>query len=95
MGELSRTAKYYNSGTEGAKRSKAKKLAYQKEYDKKPEQRRKRAKLVKINREADKTGVDRNGKDYDHAKKRYVKSSVNRGRNSKNGGLSGDIKSRG
>lgn len=60
--------------------SKAKKDAYNKEFNKKPEQRSKRSELVQKNRDADKKGIDRNGKDYDHAVKRYVSVSTNRGR---------------
>lgn len=76
-------------------KSKAKKEAYQKEYNKKPSQVKKRVELNKQNRSADKKGVDRNGKDFDHAKGKYVKSSVNRGRSSKNGGTAGDKRARG
>jgi hypothetical protein len=90
---MKKTAKYYSENPE----AKAKKLAYQKEYNKKPEQRKKRSELVQINREADKKGINREGKDYDHAVKRHVKSSINRGRNSKNSSKStnGDRKTRG
>lgn len=90
---MGKTKDYYDKNPE----AKAKKLAYQKEYNKKPEQRKKRSELVKINRDADKKGIDRNGKDYDHAVKRHVKSSVNRGRNSKNSTkyTNGDKKTRG
>jgi hypothetical protein len=90
---MKKTAKYYKENPEAYE----KKLAYQKKYNEKPEQRKKRSELVKINREADKKGIDRNGKDYDHAVKRHVKSSVNRGRNSKNSTkyTDGDKKTRG
>lgn len=91
MAALGRTAQFYKDNP----KARLKKAAYDKVYDKRPERRARRSELVKINREADKKGIDRKGKDYDHAKKRYVKASVNRGRNSKNGGGSGDIKSRG
>ena len=87
---MKKTAKYYSENPEARKV----KLAYQKEYNKKPEQRKKRAELVKVNREADKKGIDRTGKDYDHSVKKHVKSSTNRGRNSKNGGTKGDIRAR-
>jgi hypothetical protein len=90
---MKKTAKYYKENPEAYE----KKLAYQKKYNEKPEQRKKRSELVKINREADKKGIDRNGKDYDHAVKRHVKSSINRGRNSKNSTkyTDGDKKTRG
>lgn len=75
-GALSKTAKHYRKN----KASKAKKDAYNKEFNKKKEQRKKRSELKKKNREADKRGVNRKGKDYDHAVGKYVNSSTNRGR---------------
>lgn len=86
---MKKTAKYYKENPE----ANAKKLAYQKEYNKKPEQRKKRAELVKVNRDRGTYG-NGDGKDYDHATKKMVNKSVNRGRNSKNGGTKGDIKAR-
>jgi len=74
-------------------KAKAKKDAYQKEYNKKPEQVKKRVELNKVNRERGTYG-NGDGKDYDHATKRMVKQTVNRGRNSKNGGTKGDIRAR-
>lgn len=71
-----RTAKYYASNPEARK----KRLEYQKEYNKQDREVKKRVELTKINREADKNGVNRNGKDYDHAVGKHVKSSINRGR---------------
>lgn len=88
---LGRTAKYYRENPEAAEKHRA----YQRELNKKPSKVAYRVELNKKNREADKKGIDRNGKDYDHATKSYVKKSVNRGRNSKNGGTKGDIKARG
>lgn len=76
---MKKTAKYYKENPD----AKAKKDAYNKEFNKKPEQRKKRSELTKKNREADKNGVDRNGKDFDHAVGKYVKSSINRGRKEK------------
>jgi hypothetical protein len=90
MAEKSKTAKYYASNPEARK----KRLKYQAEYNKKPEQVEKRKELVKKNRD-DKTYGNGDGKDYDHATKRHVKASVNRGRNSKNGGTAGDKRARG
>jgi hypothetical protein len=89
MGE-SKTSKYYASNPEARK----KRLKYQAEYNKKPEQVEKRKELIKKNRDAGVYG-NKDGKDYDHATKRYVKASVNRGRNSKNGGTAGDKRARG
>ena len=74
--------------------SKAKKLAYQREYNKRPDQVKKRSELIKKNRESDKKGIDRTGKDFDHSQNRYVKSSINRGRNASNGGNAGDVRAR-
>ena len=72
----SKTAKYYKDNPEARK----KRLEYQKEYNKKPAEKKKRAELNKINREADKKGVDRKDKDYDHAVGKHVHYSTNRGR---------------
>lgn len=85
---LSKTAKYYRDNPEARK----KKLEYSKKYNAKPSERKKRVKLIQINREADNKGVDRTGKDYDHAVGGYVSSSVNRGRTS---GTPGDARARG
>lgn len=85
-----KTSKYYASNPEARK----KRLKYQAEYNKKPEQVEKRKELIKKNRNAGVYG-NGDGKDYDHATKRYVKASVNRGRNSKNGGIAGDKRARG
>jgi hypothetical protein len=72
-----------------------KKIAYDKAYHATTERKKYRAELNKKNKESDKNGVNRKGKDYDHAVKKYVKSSINRGRTSKNGGTSGDVRARG
>lgn len=76
---LSKSAKYYRDNPEARK----KKAAYDKKFNQKPEQRKKRSELTKKNREADKKGVNRKGKDYDHAVGRYVSVKTNRGRNEK------------
>lgn len=78
--------------------SKKKKQDYQREYNKKPEQRKKRSELVQLNRESQKKGKSKvgDGKDYDHATGKMEKASVNRGRNSKNSkSTKGDRKARG
>jgi len=75
----SKSAKYYAKNPAARK----KKAAYDKKFNQKPEQRKKRSELTKKNREADKRGINRKGKDYDHAVGRYVKSSTNRGRKEK------------
>jgi hypothetical protein len=73
---MGKTQSYYDKNPT----AKAKKDAYNKEFNTKPEQRAKRSELVQKNRDADKKGVDRTGKDYDHAVKKYVSISTNRGR---------------
>jgi hypothetical protein len=73
---MGKTQSYYDKNPV----AKAKKDAYNKEFNTKPEQRAKRSELVQKNRDADKKGVNRNGKDYDHAVKKYVSISTNRGR---------------
>lgn len=65
--------------------SKAKKDAYNKEFNKKKSQRKKRSELVQKNREADKRGVDRTNRDYDHKVKGYVSVKTNRGRKGEGG----------
>lgn len=85
---LSKSAKYYRDNPE----ARAKKNKYDVEFGKKPAQRKKRAELVQKNREADKRGVNRKGKDYDHAVGRYVSVKTNRGRTK---GTVGDNSARG
>ena len=89
---VSRTAKYYHTHPEAKK----KKNEYQKEYNKKPEQVKKRTELTQINREHDKKygKASRNGKDASHTKNGivYKKSSVNRGSKTD---MAGDRRARG
>ena len=84
-----KSAEYYYKNPD----QKAKKNSYNKEFNKKPAQKKKRAELNKINRDKGTYG-NKDGKDYDHSTKKMVKQSVNRGRNSKNGGTKGDIRAR-
>ena len=81
-----KTARYYDANPD----AKAKKDAYNKEFNKKPEQRAKRAELSKINREHQKSGKGRvgGGKDVSHTKNGVVlkKASVNRGSKSDSAG---------
>lgn len=74
---LSKTAKYYRDNPEARK----KKAAYDKEFNKRPEQRKKNTELRQHNRVADRKGVDRVGKDASHTSKGivYKKVSKNRG----------------
>lgn len=89
---VSRTAKFYHTHPEAKK----KKNEYQKEYNKKPEQVKKRTELTQINREHDKKygKASRNGKDASHTKNGivYKKSSVNRGSKTD---MAGDRRARG
>lgn len=79
--KLSRSAKYYRDNPK-ARKKKAKK---DKEINARASQRKKRSELVKKNRQADKRGVNRNGKDYDHATGRYTSVRSNRGRKGEGG----------
>jgi len=74
MGELSRTAKFYRDN----KAARLKKAAYQKEFNKKPEQRKRRSELTMLNR---KMGTKGDGKDVSHTSKGVVlkPQSINRG----------------
>ena len=83
---------YYKQNPESYK----KKLEAQKKINKKPSEIKKRVELTKINREKGTYG-NGDGKDYDHATKRMVDKSVNRGRNGSNNtpATKGDIKARG
>lgn len=89
---VSRTAKYYHTHPEARK----KKAEYDKEFNKKPEQRKKRSELTQINREHDKKygKESRRGKDASHTSHGivYKKSSVNRGSKSD---TAGDRRARG
>ena len=78
---LSKSAKYYRDNKE----AREKKKEYDTKLNQRPEQRAKRSELVKINREADRKGVNRKGKDYDHAVGRYVSVKTNRGRKGEGG----------
>ena len=74
MGELSRTAKFYRDN----KAARLKKAAYQKEFNKKPEQRKRRSELTMLNR---KMGTKGDGKGVSHTSKGVVlkPQSINRG----------------
>lgn len=67
------TSEYYKKNAEARR----KRLKYQKEYDKKPRQKKRRAELVKINREA---GTYGNGDnlDYDHGERKFMSAKKNR-----------------
>lgn len=73
---MGKSKEYYDKNPE----AKAKKDAYNKEFNKKPAQRKKRSELVKANREKGTYG-NGDGKDVSHTSKGLVlkKASVNRG----------------
>ena len=86
---MKKTAKFYATHPE----SKAKKAAYDKKNDARPERKARRAELVKINRDKGTYG-NGDGKDWSHTSKGMVmkKASVNRGSKSD---TAGDRRSRG
>jgi len=86
---MKKTAKYYKENPE----ANAKKLAYQKEYNKKPEQRKKRAELVKVNRDKGTYG-NGDGLDMAHTKNGIVKKKASTNRGSKSD-RPGDKRARG
>lgn len=81
MESLSRTAKYYRKN----KKARAKKAAYDKEYNKRPEQVKKR---VELNRERRRRKLKGNPKDLSHTKNGSLvleSKRKNRGRQGANG----------
>ncbi len=89
MLNVKKTAKFYATHPE----SKAKKAAYDKKNDARPERKARRAELVKINRDKGTYG-NGDGKDWSHTSKGMVmkKASVNRGSKSD---TAGDRRARG
>ena len=87
-----RTTRYYRTHP----RARRKKAAYDKKFNRKPAQRKKRSELIKHNREHDKKygKASRAGMDASHTRHGivYKKSSVNRGSNSD---TAGDRRARG
>ena len=84
------TAKYYATHPE----ARAKRLAYQKDYNKEPEQLKKRIELNKINRDRGQY-ADKDGKDMSHKKNgRVVEESASKNRGSKSN-TPGDKRARG
>jgi hypothetical protein len=83
---MKETAKYYKDNP----KAKARKDEYQKEYNKKPEQVKKRVELNKVNRKSHKNGTSSvgDGKDQSHTKNGMVlkPQSVNRGSNKDSAG---------
>lgn len=88
---LSRTAKYYRSNPTARK----KKAATDKKINARPSQVKKRVESNKARRDAEKRGQNINGKDYDHAVGRFVKTKTNRGRAGEGGRRRGSNKRKG
>lgn len=80
---MKKTAKYYANNPE----AKAKKKAYDKKFNAKPDQIKKRSELVKVNRDRGTYG-NGDGKDASHTSKGIVmkKASLNRGSKSDSAG---------
>jgi hypothetical protein len=84
---MKRTARYYKTGSTvpgksnpgTAKKARAKKQATDKKINQRPEQVKKRMESNDANRKAGTYG-NGDGKDWDHAVKRFVDKSTNRGR---------------
>lgn len=74
--------------------SKAKKKKYDLEFQKRPEQVRKRVEANRANRKAQKNGTAKkgDGKDWDHKTKRMVSEKTNRGRRGEGNRKSGKRK---
>jgi len=89
---MGKTADYYKKNP----KAKAKKLAYDKKYQKKDRVKKYQRKLKKKRYKDAKKGNPRaqkgSGYDYDHGSKRYLKASKNRGKTS---GTPGDKRARG
>ena len=85
-----RTSEYYKTHPE----ARAKRLEYQAEYNKKPEQLKKRIELNRVNRERGQY-ADKDGKDMSHKKNgRIVEESASKNRGSRSN-MPGDRRARG
>jgi len=73
---MGKSTKYYQENPKARK----KKAQTDKKINARPEQIKKRTECGRKRSEAKKNGKSIAGKDYDHATKRFVKSSTNRGR---------------
>lgn len=90
---LSRTARYYKYGStipgvkkpKNSKKARSKKRKTDSKINKRKEQVKKRVESNRARRKAKKSGKKIKGKDYDHAVKKFVKSSTNRGRKNEGG----------
>ncbi len=80
---MKKTMKYYKSAK--GKKSYKKKLKADVKRSTSRAGLKKRAELKRIRRKAEKEGKDIKGKDYDHATKRFISPSKNRGRKGEGG----------
>lgn len=80
-GKVSKSAKYYRDNPEARK----KKAATDKKINARASQKKKRSEAGSKRYAAKKAGKNVSGKDYDHATKRFVASSTNRGRKGEGG----------
>jgi len=79
--KLSKSAKYYRDNPKARK----KKAKTDKKVNSRSEQKKKRRESGRARTAAKKRGKDIRGLDYDHAVKKFVKSSKNRGRKGEGG----------
>jgi hypothetical protein len=86
---MGKTKEYYDKNPEAY----AKKLAYQKEYNKKPKERKRRGELVQINRNKGTYG-NGDGLDASHTKNGVVMKKASSNRGSKDD-MPGDKRTRG
>ena len=77
----SKSAEYYRKNP----RARKKKAAYDKKLNATTKQKKKRADCNRKRRAAKRAGKNIQKMDYDHATKRFVKSSTNRGRRGEGG----------
>ena len=78
---MGKSTEYYRKNAKARK----KKAATDKKINARPSQVKKRVEANRARRKAKAAGKNVKGKDYDHAVKRFVKSSTNRGRKGEGG----------
>ncbi|NRA77253.1 MAG: hypothetical protein HRU18_03510 [Pseudoalteromonas sp.] len=78
---MGKSTEYYRKNA----KARRKKAATDKKINARPSQVKKRVEANRARRKAKAAGKNVKGKDYDHAVKRFVKSSTNRGRKGEGG----------
>lgn len=78
---MGKSTEYYRKN----KKARNKKKKYDAKLNARPEQIKKRVESNRARRKAKKSGKNVKGKDYDHAVKKFVPSSKNRGRKGEGG----------